>query len=762
MIDSTQNIHSDTPNNGSVIALNSTLKPIRFSVDSALLRELGERLVGKPHIALAELIKNSYDADATQVVIKFDRDSIEISDNGHGMNFEEFSKFWMRIGSPHKQEKLLSRDFKRPLTGSKGVGRLAVQFLAHRFEMITTSKENTFTEIFARVDWDEAVVASELTNAQALYVERPANTEIMHGSSCGTKLILSGLKQHWSASEFKELAQEIWSLQPPFRGYSISETSTPEYDNDKSFRVVLESPNKSEVDSFNRQMSAFLALYHARLVGNLITVGSDNDKERKVQLSLEFRGGATFKEEYALPECNLNALVFEIRVYYLDGRQQFGIKVDDARRYLRNFGGVHVYDAGFHLPYYGGETDWLRVEIDHSHRMFRSQLLPDELQDRENEGLRFLPTNGRLFGVVRVNTSKERDAWEKYHQEEDEYLAISVTRDRLLNNSAFDCLRDTVRWALDYYAVQEAKRNAEQKLARRAVQRLDPIPERFQQIDDVLDKHRADIPAPLIEDIRTRVQEAIQVRTEEAQAMSERLGLLGALATAGISALAYEHEVGRQFQVMDSISAQLLRLDNTETNVKDRVVELAEQLKACVARARSTRALFSHLMDEDNRNMRDRFKAKSLINQVGEQMTVLLRGIHVDTSGVDNGLRLPEAGFAEWSAVFQNVLLNAVNAMLDAPQRNIAVASYTEGTRRAIVIQDTGTGVSLASAEELFKPFVRKTKLSRERQSLGMGGTGLGLTIVRMIANSIHCKVSFRIPSPGFNTAFEISWSEEA
>ncbi|MEI6128403.1 MAG: hypothetical protein WCQ99_17805, partial [Pseudomonadota bacterium] len=36
-----------------------------FSVDSMLLRELGERLVGRPHIALAELVKNSYDADAT-------------------------------------------------------------------------------------------------------------------------------------------------------------------------------------------------------------------------------------------------------------------------------------------------------------------------------------------------------------------------------------------------------------------------------------------------------------------------------------------------------------------------------------------------------------------------------------------------------------------------------------------------------------------------------------------------------------------------
>ena len=42
-----------------------------FTIDAALLRELGERLVGKPHIALAELVKNSYDADATEVTIKF-------------------------------------------------------------------------------------------------------------------------------------------------------------------------------------------------------------------------------------------------------------------------------------------------------------------------------------------------------------------------------------------------------------------------------------------------------------------------------------------------------------------------------------------------------------------------------------------------------------------------------------------------------------------------------------------------------------------
>ena len=43
----------------------------KFTVDAELLRELGERLVGRPHIALAELIKNSYDADATKVEIGF-------------------------------------------------------------------------------------------------------------------------------------------------------------------------------------------------------------------------------------------------------------------------------------------------------------------------------------------------------------------------------------------------------------------------------------------------------------------------------------------------------------------------------------------------------------------------------------------------------------------------------------------------------------------------------------------------------------------
>jgi hypothetical protein len=40
-----------------------------FEVDSALLGEIGERLVTTPHVALSELVKNAYDADATEVFV---------------------------------------------------------------------------------------------------------------------------------------------------------------------------------------------------------------------------------------------------------------------------------------------------------------------------------------------------------------------------------------------------------------------------------------------------------------------------------------------------------------------------------------------------------------------------------------------------------------------------------------------------------------------------------------------------------------------
>lgn len=121
---------------------------------------------------------------------------------------------------------------------------------------------------------------------------------------------------------------------------------------------------------------------------------------------------------------------------------------------------------------------------------------------------------------------------------------------------------------------------------------------------------------------------------------------------------------------------------------------------------------------------------------------------------------MPDASLAEWSAIFQNVFTNAFNAMLDAERRLLRVSSRVEGTSREILVQDTGSGVDLRDAEKLFEPFERKLEISPERRALGYGGTGLGLTIVRLLAERIGCRVGFVEPDEGFSTAFSISWRE--
>jgi len=666
-----------------------------------------------------------------------------VHDDGHGMDFDEFKGFWMRIGTPHKREKRVSKGLERPMTGSKGVGRLAVQFLAGKLKIITVPKRGNGEWLEASVNWAEAVDAGDLTEASVLYTRKTTPPPFGHGAA----IVLSGLKHEWDADSIRDLAGELWWLQPPFRFPASSRLDAKD-----RFEIDFQSTQREFEEIFDKQIRVIMGIWTARLVGK-------NDGGQ-VSLSLEFAGEPPQASTYRVADFphnagqfgeskNLNEGDFEIRIFKLQYRQPHGIKVDEARKYFTRHGGVHVYDGGFRLPYYGSpENDWLRVEFDHSHRRFASELLPKDFQAKyvDTQRLRYLPTLGRVFGVVNVNTSRESN------------LDIMITRDRLAEEStAFQDLVAMVRYAFDSYAFEEARRVFERKRKEAPVEATSL---KFERVERVLEYYEPMIPEEIYRDLHVKVREATVAATTQQEILLEQMELLGPLATAGISALAYQHELRKQFTFIQDIIEKLDNFSTGDRELQRSLGSLAQDLSSWLERARATNALFDYLADADNAKIKLRLRAAPVLREVKAQTRFLARGIGVDVSKINDDLLFPEATFAEWSAIFQNVFINAFTAMLDSEERRLQVSSRTDGKRREILVQDTGVGVDLKDAERLFQPFERGIEISPARRALGYGGTGLGLTIVRLLADGIGCRAGFVEPEEGFETAFSLNWRE--
>ena len=728
-----------------------------FTIDAELLRELGERLVGKPHVALAELIKNSYDADATEVTIKFlpKADRIEIIDNGHGMTFEEFKNFWMRIGTTHKKEKRQSKNLERPMTGSKGVGRLAVQFLARSLTIQTVSEDESHKWLKAQVDWEKAMEVKELTEVEVSYNEYDRDLSAPPFPQ-GTMVFLNGLKDEWSEDSIRDLASEVWWLQPPFG-------SSPSRDDSKDlFKIHFQSTHRDYGKTFVNQINAIKSIWIARLVGQSVN--------GKVKISLQFPGEQPEIEEIGIEEIrenkkgankerygkeqysknqydetkNLNKCHFEIRIYNLSGKQKFGIKVSEARDYFAQYGGVHVYDGGFRLPYYGLPTsDWLNLEYDHSHRRNMSELFPKEIQ--APRALNDLPTLGRVLGFVSVNTSDEPN------------LEIMITRDRLAETIAYEDLGLMVRYAIDWYANATAKRKIE---AKKQEASSEPTSLKFERVEQVLEEYESEIPKKVYQEIYTKVQEATTAAEKDQELVLQQMGLLAPLATAGISALSYQHELKKQFAYIEDTIDRMKNIGTMSSELQENLDSLSTDLTSWLKRAKATNLLFDYIADTENMQQGQSLRARAVIEEITDQTSFLARGTEIDYSQIDGNLRLPKASFAEWGAIFQNVFINAFNAMLDSPKCRLHISFRPHGKSREILIQDTGYGINLKNADRLFEPFQRASKISAERKALGYGGTGLGLTIVRLLANNIGCRVQFVNPEAGFRTAFSIQWRE--
>ena len=717
---------------------------VRFQADSALLRELGERLVGQPHIALAELIKNAYDADATHCTIFVDDDEITVTDNGHGMTKEEFLDHWMTIGTRHKQDRGQSLYFGRNVTGSKGVGRLSAQFLAHKLEIVTVPRERHTKQLRALVDWDEAIDAGRLTEAAAFYKVEPRDLSFPSGKPYGTRVILRDLKQKWEKQDIQDLGRQLWMMQSPIREYGVL-ANVQEDANE--FQIELSSGLPGVQDTFDNQMRIALRNHIALISGEI-----NRQKDRTTaHVEVKFLTGELYSEFYSVDPLIENAS-WEIRVFNLSGRQAGGIDVKTARGYFEKFGGVQVYDASFRLPYYGVDQDWLGIEFDHSHRRNKSNLLPERLHVRR--ALNDLPTQGRLFGVVFIDTGREARSANGSQRESGDFLKIQVTRDRLVTNAAYRCLRDAVRWSLDYYATRQRLREQNKVKPLRPEERSDEKRSRLRTfLAEVLEAHPNDESLMAFGHEFENFSETID-RERVADLAAQTL--LGPLASAGMAALALEHESRKEMRRARQLTRRIRRLGRELG--EPRVTEAGDQVKAWVDRIEETRRLFAPLLDGDDRDTVEALSARSVLEQVVENVKPLVSGLRF-LLNVPEEIYLPAATFAEWNSLFQNLFLNAANATLDLDERLVFCSGGRTGRAVWIRVEDNGYGVSHEDADELFEPFTRYTQISEERRSLGLGGMGLGLTVVRMIAEQRYARARFVEPSPGWSTAFQLSWS---
>ena len=136
-------------------------KVLRMSFDPQTIEHLGVKMYSQIPHAVAELIANSYDADAGDVKVKlYDMGNdkrIEVVDDGVGMDFDEINEKFLRIGRNRRNDGAdRSPSGNRKVTGKKGLGKLALFGIGDVIEVITVKKGSgkkiTFGSGLGRID----------------------------------------------------------------------------------------------------------------------------------------------------------------------------------------------------------------------------------------------------------------------------------------------------------------------------------------------------------------------------------------------------------------------------------------------------------------------------------------------------------------------------------------------------------------------------------------------------------------------------------
>jgi len=213
-------------------------KSVPFRVQSHVLKLLGDELIGHDRLAVFELVKNAYDADAKVVDVTLALDSsppiIKILDNGDGMSADTIEKAWLEIGTDSKRGPNARKrtELGRAVLGEKGVGRLAIQKLGTNVRLVTRTRSNGEHEL--SIDWPKLIESAQYLEGGLQVQIKTNNQPVDIKTESGTLIEITGLhRSDWTRREVRDLYRLISSLNNPF-------------DLAESFQVNLHLPGRED------------------------------------------------------------------------------------------------------------------------------------------------------------------------------------------------------------------------------------------------------------------------------------------------------------------------------------------------------------------------------------------------------------------------------------------------------------------------------------------------------------------------------------
>jgi signal transduction histidine kinase len=125
--------------------MENTNDQIIFNFSYFALRLLGKGLYTNVWTAISELAANGFDAEAKTVRIYInsinkEQSTIEIFDDGYGMDYQALSEKYALIGKDKRDDESIDEETKKKLMGRKGIGKLAALYLSNKYYLISKTK----------------------------------------------------------------------------------------------------------------------------------------------------------------------------------------------------------------------------------------------------------------------------------------------------------------------------------------------------------------------------------------------------------------------------------------------------------------------------------------------------------------------------------------------------------------------------------------------------------------------------------------------